>query len=275
MRACGSNAVEHPGSFMTKPLLFPANLLIGFEGRMIEAIDNRWRKHSVVVVPTLSEAIRRLVATVPVGLVLFLAAGTVVWPVAWFFLAQLFVLFFVGGLWLARHDPALLEARLAPPIQRGQPAADKMLLTLLILLNFAALAVMALDAVRFAQSSVPPWVQAVGELILLLSVWIVIRTLRENSFAAPVVKIQEDRGQTVVATGPYRHVRHPMYAATLVALVGTSLLLGSWWGLLVVFARVVLISIRIRIEERTLRAGLHGYDEYAARVPYRLIPLVW
>jgi protein-S-isoprenylcysteine O-methyltransferase Ste14 len=178
-----------------------------------------------------------------------------------------------GG--IARHDPALLEERLAPPIQTGQPAADKMLLTVLILLNFAALAVMALDAVRFAWSSVPPWVQAVGELILLLSVWIVIRTLRENSFAAPVVKIQEDRGQTVVATGPYRHVRHPMYAGTLVALVGTSLLLGSWWGLLVVFARVVLISIRIRIEERTLRAGLHGYDEYAARVPYRLIPLVW
>jgi hypothetical protein len=112
---------------MTKPLLFPTNLVIGFEGRMIEAIDNWWHKHSVV--PMLSEAIRRVVGTGPVGLVLFLAAGTVVWPVAWFFLAQLFVLFFVGGVWLARHDPALLEERLAPPIQRGQPAADKMLLT--------------------------------------------------------------------------------------------------------------------------------------------------
>jgi protein-S-isoprenylcysteine O-methyltransferase Ste14 len=210
-----------------------------------------------------------------VGLVLFLAAGTVAWPVAWFFLAQMFVLFFVGGLWLARHGPALLRERLAPTIQKGQPAADKILLNALILANFAALAVMGLDAVRFEWSSVPPWVQAIGELILLLSVWIVIRTLRENSFAAPVVKIQEDRGQTVIATGPYRYVRHPMYAGILVSLFGTSLLLGSWWALSVVFVRVVLIGIRIRIEERALRAGLNGYGEYAVRVPYRLVPLVW
>ena len=166
------------------------------------------------------------------------------------------VLSLVGGLWLARHDPALVQERLAPPIQKDQPTADKILLTVIILVIFGALVLMALDAVRFGWSSVPPWVQAIGELILLLSMWISFRTLRENSFAAPVVKIQKDRGQTVISTGPYRYVRHPMYAGALIFFVGTSLLLGSWWGLAAVLVLAVLLGIRIQIEEKALRAGL-------------------
>ena len=132
------------------------------------------------------------------------------------------------GLWLARHDPALVQERLGPPIQKDQPMADKIVLTGIILLFLGTLVLMAFDAVRFGWSSVPAWVQAVGELILLLALWIGFGTLRENSFAAPVVKIQEDRGQTVVTTGLYGHVRHPMYAGALIFFVGTSLLLGSW-----------------------------------------------
>ena len=149
------------------------------------------------------------------------------------------------------------------------------MLTGIILLFLGTPVLMALDAARFGWSSVPAWVQAIGEVILLLSLWIGFRTLRENSFAAPVVKIQEDRGQTVVTTGLYGHVRHPMYAGALISFVGTSLLLGSWWGLAAVLALAVLLGIRIQIEEKTLRAGLQGYGDYAARVRYRLIPLVW
>jgi protein-S-isoprenylcysteine O-methyltransferase Ste14 len=83
------------------------------------------------------------------------------------------------------------------------------------------------------------------------------------------------QGQTVITTGPYRHVRRPMYAGALLFIAGASLLLGSWWGLAAVLVLAVLLGIRIQIEETALRAGLEGYDEYAARVPYRLIPLVW
>jgi protein-S-isoprenylcysteine O-methyltransferase Ste14 len=209
------------------------------------------------------------------GLVLFLAAGTADWPGAWIFLAQMIVASVVGGLWLARHDPALVRERLGPPIQKDQPVADKIVLTSIILLFLGALVLMALDAARFGWSSISAWVQAIGELMLLLSLWIGFRTLAENSFAAPVVKIQEDRGQWVVTTGPYRHVRHPMYAGALLFFVGTSLLLGSWWGLAAVLALAVLLGIRIQIEEKALRAGLQGYDDYAARVRYRLIPMVW
>lgn len=209
------------------------------------------------------------------GLALFLAAGTADWRGAWVFLAQMIGFSLVGGLWLARHDPDLVRERLAPPIQKDQPAADKILLTVIILAVFGAFVLMALDAVRFGWSSVPPWVKAIGELILLLSVWIGFQTLRENTFAAPVVKIQEARGQTVITTGPYRHVRHPMYAGALPFFAGASLLLGSWWGLAAVLVLAVLLGIRIQIEETALRAGLEGYDEYAVRVRYRLIPLVW
>jgi protein-S-isoprenylcysteine O-methyltransferase Ste14 len=209
------------------------------------------------------------------GLFLFGAAGTADWPAAWVFLVEMTVLSIVGGLWLVRHDPALVQERFAPPIQKGQPTADKVLLQVIILVIFGAIVLMALDAVRFAWSSVPFWVQAFGELVLLLSIWISFRTLGENSFAAPVVKIQESRGQTVITSGPYRHVRHPMYAGGLMFLVGTSLLLGSWWGLITMPVLALLLAVRIQIEEKALRAGLKGYEDYARRVRYRLIPLIW
>jgi protein-S-isoprenylcysteine O-methyltransferase Ste14 len=210
-----------------------------------------------------------------IGLVLFGAAGTADWPAAWIFLAEMIVLSIVGGLWLVRHDPALVKERLAPPIQKGQPTADKVLLQVIILVIFGAIVLMALDAIRFTWSSVPFWLQAFGELIVLLSIWISFRTLGENSFAAPVVKIQESRGQTVISTGPYQHVRHPMYAGLLTFLVGTSLLLGSWWGLTAMPVLALLLVLRIQIEERALRAGLKGYEDYARRVRYRLVPLIW
>jgi protein-S-isoprenylcysteine O-methyltransferase Ste14 len=209
------------------------------------------------------------------GLVLFGAAGSIAWPGAWIFLAEMILFALVGGLWLAKRDPGLVAERLGPPIQKAQPTADKILLTVLILMIIAALIVMALDAVRFGWSYVPPWVQVVGELVLLLSLWIGFWTLRENSFAAPVVKIQEDRGQTVITTGPYRLVRHPLYVGALLFIAGTSLLLGSGWGLVAVPVLAALLAVRIRIEEKALRAGLAGYDDYALRVRYRLIPHVW
>ena len=100
-------------------------------------------------------------------------------------------------------------------------------------------------------------------------------TMRANSFAAPVVKIQKDRGQAVITTGPYAIVRHPMYFGALFYIAGTSLVLGSWWGLATVPILALLLGIRIGIEEKTLRTGLDGYDDYARRVRWRLIPLIW
>ncbi|WP_434723004.1 methyltransferase family protein [Mesorhizobium sp. RIZ17] len=208
------------------------------------------------------------------GVLLFLSAGTLHWIGAWVYMVVMVGLSLTMGVALARRDPGLMNERLRPPIQKTQTGADKILLSILLLGIFAWLALMGFDA-RFGWSAAPVWVQAIGMLILLVGIWICYLTMLENSFAAPVVKIQDERGQKVITTGPYAYVRHPMYAGAILYFAGTALLLGSWWGLASVLVFIVLLAIRTFIEEKTLRTGLRGYDDYAARVRYKLIPMVW
>jgi protein-S-isoprenylcysteine O-methyltransferase Ste14 len=209
------------------------------------------------------------------GLLLFLPAGTLNWPGAWVYLGEMVSLSLVVGLLLAKHDPGVLKERLASPVQKTQPTADKILLVIILVVIFGSMAFMALDAVRFGWSNMPVWVQALGALILLVAVLFNYRTLRENSFAAPVVKIQQERGHTVISTGPYGYVRHPFYVGGILFFLGTPLLLGSWWGLLATLLLIILLAVRIQIEERTLCTGLPGYQEYMQQVRYRLIPYLW
>jgi protein-S-isoprenylcysteine O-methyltransferase Ste14 len=109
----------------------------------------------------------------------------------------------------------------------------------------------------------------------LCSFYLFFLVFRENAFLSPAVRIQSDRGQTVVSTGPYQYVRHPMYATAIVFLVGTTLLLGSWYGLGLALILVLAIAYRATQEERTLSAELPGYDAYRKQVKYHLIPYVW
>jgi protein-S-isoprenylcysteine O-methyltransferase Ste14 len=134
---------------------------------------------------------------------------------------------------------------------------------------------MALDVKRWRLSEAPDWVMYVGAVLIPLGFLAVLRTFRENSFAAPVIKIQKERGQKVIDSGPYALVRHPMYAGALLYLLGTPLVLGSWIGLAALPVIVVLLIARIFIEESTLRRGLPGYSEYMSRVRYRLVPGIW
>jgi protein-S-isoprenylcysteine O-methyltransferase Ste14 len=209
------------------------------------------------------------------AVLLFVPAGTLAWPAGWAFLILMAICGMAITLWLARHDPALLAERLGSPIQRDQKSWDKALLGGVVVLSFIWLAFMPLDAVRFGWSHVPLALQAIGALALVVCMWIWFLTFRENTFAAPVVKIQTERAQTVVTTGPYAYVRHPMYGAAIFYFAGIPLLLGSWYGL--AFAPVFIIAFAVRavMEERTLTAELAGYADYAARVRYRLIPGVW
>jgi protein-S-isoprenylcysteine O-methyltransferase Ste14 len=121
------------------------------------------------------------------------------------------------------------------PLQRDQPAADKILIVALLLFMFAWLVLMGFDAKRFAWSSVPTLMQVLGALITLGLIWFSYRTMRENNFAAPVIKLQQERGQTVISTGPYAFVRHPMYFGAAFYFIGTALLLGSRWGVIFAF----------------------------------------
>jgi len=206
---------------------------------------------------------------------LFASAGTLRWPAAWLYLVEFGGCALVSGLWLAKHDPALLAERMRPPIQRGQEHWDKAFMAVALIVWLGWMALIALDAARYRLSNLPVWLRAAGALGLLLSMAIVHRTFQENTFTAPVVMVQTRRGHKVIATGPYQFVRHPMYTGTVLNFFATPLLLGSWYGLMIVPLLVVGLAVRAVLEERTLAAKLAGYDDYRARVRYRLVPGIW
>jgi protein-S-isoprenylcysteine O-methyltransferase Ste14 len=206
---------------------------------------------------------------------MFIPAGTLAWPAGWIFLAEFGLTSFVMTRWMLRHNPDLLAERMSPLIQREQKAWDKALMSIFIFLWCAWFVVMGLDAVRLGWSHVPVALQALGALAIVVAMYIIFLTVRANTFAAPVVKIQKERGHRVVSDGPYATVRHPMYAGALLLIVATPLLLGSWWGLALAPLIVVLLGTRAVLEERTLARELDGYAEYAARVRYRMVPMVW
>lgn len=205
--------------------------------------------------------------------VLFLSAGSADWPAAWGFLAELGVLGLAVGLWLAWREPALLAERLRPPLQPDQPTWDRRFMIGAVLGFTAWLALMALDAQRLRLSTVPSFLAGVGVLLILTAVWIAWLTFMANPWAAPVVKFQE--GQAIATTGPYRFVRHPMYAGAIAFFVGAPLVLGSWLGLAAAPLLVAAIGARAIGEERMLRAQAPGYEDYAERVRYRLVPRLW
>ncbi|MBB4366935.1 protein-S-isoprenylcysteine O-methyltransferase Ste14 [Bradyrhizobium sp. CIR18] len=218
--------------------------------------------------------LQNTITTAAMGALLFASAGTLRWASAWVFLATCTLLGPLCGWWLYRIDPALLAERLRPVLQKDQPAADKLFMSVFVVAMLAWLVLIGVDR-RLQSSDMPVALQAFGLALFLASTLFTMWVFRENSFAAPVVKLQAERAQRVISTGPYAHVRHPMYSGMVLFFAGVPLLLGSWWGLVMVPILVLLFAIRIGIEERTLREGLPGYADYAARVRYRLMPGVW
>lgn len=209
------------------------------------------------------------------GAIIFFAAGTTNYIGGWLYLGVMIALSIIMGTHIMRVDPGLLRERLKPPLQKDQPLADKLIIIPVLLLMFGGMGFMAADAARWHWSRVPLFVQLAGCALLLVVMWFMYSVMRVNTFAAPVVKIQRERGQEVITTGAYALVRHPLYFGALFYIAATSLVLGSWWGLLAVPVLALLFGIRIGIEEKTLRLGLAGYDDYARRVRFRLIPFIW
>jgi len=209
------------------------------------------------------------------ALVLFLPAGTLAWPAGWTFFLLMFGFTIAISLWLLRFNPDLLAERLTGIGRPDQKAWDKVFIAILFVAFFIWMIVMAWDAERFRWSEVPPWLQVVGALLLLGSFYIFYLTFRENSYLSPAVRVQTERAQKVVSTGPYRYVRHPMYAGFIFFALGTALLLGSWYGLLGGLFLIGMVAWRAVQEEQVLRDELEGYSSYMRQVKYRLIPYLW
>ena len=161
------------------------------------------------------------------GLLLFLPAGTLAWPQAWVFMAL-----FIGcseaiGVWLKKSDPDLLAARMKSPISADQKFSDRAVMSAILVVLIGWFGFMAVGARRCGWSQTPLWAQALGATLIVGAFYGWIGVLRANSFAAVTVRLQEERGQTVISTGPYAVVRHPMYAYAVLLMIGAPLLLGS------------------------------------------------
>ena len=215
-----------------------------------------------------------LIETLIFSLVPFIAAGTLFWFYGWIFLILLYIYSFVTLLWVLRHNSGLITERVAV-FKPDEPTWDKAYVILLFILVSIWWIFIPLDAVRFHWSQMPTWLHVMGAIVLLCSFYIMYLTFRENPYLASAVRIQEDRGQTVVSTGPYRYVRHPFYAGALLFFLGSGFLLGSWVGVLLGLLLGSILAWRAMREESELQAGLKGYAAYMAQVKYRLIPHVW
>lgn len=201
-------------------------------------------------------------------------AGRWDWWAGWSFLLAFVFFSVVLTLWLAQRDPELVRERNE---DGGGRAAtwDKVITSIMVVLEIGILVVAALDAGRFGWSPVPLWVQVCGCLAMIPAAAIVPWVLTTNTFASSVARLQDDRGQVVISDGPYRYLRHPMYAAVSLIALTLPLVLGSWWALIPGGLLALLFVIRTALEDRMLRQELPGYKAYTHDVRYRLIPGLW
>ena len=204
-----------------------------------------------------------------VGALLFLPAWTFRYPGAWLFIALLFIPMLLMGIVLFAKAPALLEKRLnnkeKEKTQQGVIALSGFMFPIGFVLS-------AFDF-RFAWSSVPLWLVIAAAVLFLVGYGMYAEVMRENAYLSRTVEVQEN--QTVISTGLYGVVRHPMYLATLLMFLPLPLILGSFWGLIPFALYPVVTVIRILNEEKVLTNGLEGYREYKTKVKYRLIPIIW
>jgi protein-S-isoprenylcysteine O-methyltransferase Ste14 len=205
------------------------------------------------------------------GVMMFVPAG-IGWAMGWLFLLVFVALAVTSTVYLWRANPEIFVAR--SKVHKGTKQWDRVLLVLILGSFFAVFMVAGLDA-RYQWSSVPVWLTAVGYSWFALGFAMSTCVCAENKFAEPSVRIQADRGQHVVDTGPYAVVRHPLYAVSGVLMTGMPLALGSFWALVPVGVAAAVLAVRTVLEDRTLQNELEGYKEYAARVRYKLIPCVW
>jgi protein-S-isoprenylcysteine O-methyltransferase Ste14 len=204
--------------------------------------------------------------------IIFVSAGTLQYWQAWLYLAVFFTSSIAITFYLMKNDPRLLERR-----SKGGPMAEgtttQRIIMTLASAGFAALLIVpALDR-RFGWSKMPALISLLGNVLFVMSYLAIMRVFKENTFAASTITIEA--GQQVISTGPYSHVRHPMYAAGIVLLAASPLALGSWWGLIVLIPLLPVLIWRLLDEEEFLRKNLAGYDYYCQRVKSRLIPSVW
>ncbi|MHB8580684.1 MAG: methyltransferase family protein [Ignavibacteriaceae bacterium] len=207
---------------------------------------------------------------------LLLLSGDWLWTEGWIFSIWFIALSFTTIIYLYRNNPELLVERYKKPGTANQKGWDKYVVLGLVLGFFIWIIIMSLDVKRYEWTKYfPLWLKVIGVIELLLSSFLFFSSFKDNSFLSPLVRIQSERKQKVASKGVYSFVRHPMYLGAVLLFIGTPMLLGSLYGLIIGFGLIILLAGRIIGEEKMLLNELDGYGEYKKKVQYRLIPFIW
>ncbi len=217
----------------------------------------------------LQAIIKFICGVIVIGLLLFLPAGTFLYPAAWLFMGILFIPMFLTGIVLMFKNPKLLRKRLNAKEKQTEQSMVVKLSGLMFLVGFVAAGL----NFRFQWIVLPKVVSWISAVVFLLAYLLYGEVLRENTYLSRTVEVQEN--QKVIDTGLYGMVRHPMYSVTILLFLSMPLVLGSVISFVIFLAYPLIIAKRIRNEEEVLEAGLAGYAEYKKKVKYRLIPFVW
>lgn len=223
-------------------------------------------------IPLYRKLLSLAASVVGVFVLLFLPAGTLAWPAGWWFFAVAMAAMAVATVFVVRASPEIFETRSG--FKPGTKDWDLVLVGLLAAALVAVPVVAGLDF-RWGWSAMPLPLMLLGYLPALAALAVLAWAQAENRFFELGVRIQSDRGHVVVDSGPYAHVRHPGYIATVLLGFGGALALGSWWALLPAAVLVVVLAYRTLREDETLAAELAGYAHYRRQVRYRWIPGVW
>jgi protein-S-isoprenylcysteine O-methyltransferase Ste14 len=205
---------------------------------------------------------------------LFGSAGTLAWSRGW-----ICTILYLGGLHtckaiLKKRNPGILAQR-QKAMRNDTKPFDRIFLRVFLSLTIVQPVVAGLDAVRFKWAPMPFWTVYAGIITFISSAVLITWVLVENPHAESSVRIQNDRGHAVVASGPYRYVRHPMYVGMCQLHQGMAMILGSTWTMGLATVITILFLWRTALEDRTLRQELPGYEEYATVTRYRLMPGIW
>ena len=204
-----------------------------------------------------------------VGLLIFLPAGTLYYTYGWLLLGLLFVPMLIAGFVMLAKSPDFLKKRLDAKEKQGTQKGVVAFSGLMFIVGFV---VAGLDF-RFGWSKMPTWVTITASVLFLIAYALYAEVMRENAYLSRTIKVEP--GQTVVDTGLYGVVRHPMYAVTILLFLMIPLVLGSWYALIAFAFYPVIIIVRLKDEEALLTRELPGYEAYQEKVKYRIIPLIW
>lgn len=213
--------------------------------------------------------IKYIVGVCLVGLLLFIPAGTIKYWNGLLFMGLLFIPMFIAGIVMMIKNPNLLRSRLNAKENENEQKAVVLLSGIMFIAGF----VIAGLNYRFKWIEVPTIIVIIASTLFLIAYLLYAEVLRENTYLSRTIEVKEN--QKVVDTGLYGIVRHPMYAVTILLFLMIPLVLGSLFSLIVFLAYPVIISRRIRNEEKVLEKELHGYKEYKKKVKYKIIPFIW